>query len=97
MLRALLALAEAQAERLQLLLVERILQMVEHVLGAALLGFVRQRIAQFEHVAEHPDLRPQIEIAEPHHKLANGARPCLIVQDPEGGSFLPCRENAAMG
>lgn len=51
----------------------------------------------FKHVAEHLNLRPQIVVAEPFNEVADGFRPALVVQNPQHGSLLPCREDAAVG
>ena len=75
-------LAEALAQGFELCFVKGIGQVVEHVFGATSFCFFRLSIGTLEHVAKDSDFRPQIVVAEPHDKLADGARPYLIVQNP---------------
>ena len=97
MLGALLALAKAQAQCLQLLLVEGIIQTVEHILWSALLSLLLVGICALKHVAEYLYLRPQIIVAKPHHEVTDASSPLLIVQNPQHCPLLPCREDAAVG
>ena len=97
LLGALLALAKAQAQCLQLLLVEGIIQTVEHILRSALQALLIRDFAALKHIAKYFYLRPQVVVAKPHHEIAYALRPLLVVQNPKHRPLLPSRKDAAVG
>ena len=93
----LFALSKLYTKRLQLCLVERVGQRVEHVLRAATLSLAHEvGILAVQQVREYLRLTPDVVIDQPLHQLAHRLRPGLIVEHPEYAASFPGRVQGAL-
>ena len=91
------AFSQTDAECLQLCLVERLGQTVEHVLRATALSLAHQvGILAVQHVREDLHLTPDVMIDQPLHQLAHGFCPNPVVEYPEDAAILPCTMQGAL-
>lgn len=96
-LRALLSLAERDAQRLKLSFVERVGQVVEQILRTTSASLADAALVLTEHVGEDLHLRPYIVVDEPFHEAAHRLCPCLLVERPEQASGFQCRYECTLG
>lgn len=96
-LRALLSLAERDAQRLKLSFVERVGQIVEQILRTTSASLADAALVLTEHVGEDLHLRPYIVVDEPFHEAAHRLCPCLLVERPEQASGFQCRYECTLG
>ena len=94
--RALLRLAEREAQGFKLGGVERAGQVVEQVLRSATLSLAYGFGILREHVGEYLHLRPDVVVDEPFHKRSHRLGSRLVVQGPEQASGLPCRHERTL-
>ena len=95
--RALLCLAERDAQRLKLGFVERVGQVVEQIFRTTSVSLADAALVLTEHVGEDLHLRPDVVVDEPFDEAAHGLCPRLVVERPKQASGFPCRYECTLG